>query len=117
MILNLAGKIPDRLEYEVAIFGAGPAGITLALTLSKAGIRVGLFEAGEEAPPLPTSDHPYKAENKGRPYDLANSRLRYLGGTSNHWGGWCRPLDCYDFEAHPSVPLSGWPISRADLNS
>ena len=24
--------------------------------------------------------------------------MRYLGGSSNHWGGCCRPLDTIDFE-------------------
>ena len=27
---------------------------------------------------------------------LDEARLRYLGGTTNHWGGWCRPLDACD---------------------
>ena len=29
---------------------------------------------------------------------LGASRLRHFGGTSGHWGGWCRPLDPVDFE-------------------
>ena len=60
-------------------------------------------------------DHPYTGRNLGRPYDLAATRLRYFGGTSNHWGGWCRPLDPYDFAARDHIPLSGWPVSRDDL--
>jgi choline dehydrogenase-like flavoprotein len=31
-------------------------------------------------------------------YPLAESRLRFFGGTTNHWGGWCRPLLPIDFE-------------------
>ena len=42
-------------------------------------------------------------------------RLRYLGGTSNHWDGNCRPLDPIDFEIRPNIPHSGWPLSRGDL--
>ena len=30
---------------------------------------------------------------------LDGGRLRYLGGSTNHWGGWCRPLDAIDFES------------------
>jgi choline dehydrogenase-like flavoprotein len=43
-------------------------------------------------------------------------RLRYFGGTTNHWAGWCTPLDDLDFQVRPWVPHSGWPISRADLD-
>ena len=25
------------------------------------------------------------------------TRLRYLGGSSNHWAGWCRKLEAHDF--------------------
>ena len=42
--------------------------------------------------------------------------LRYLGGSTNHWGGWCRPLAPIDFEARDWIPHSGWPITRADLD-
>ncbi len=46
---------------------------------------------------------------------LKRSRLRYFGGTTNHWAGVCRPLDHIDFEVRPWVSHSGWPISRDDL--
>jgi hypothetical protein len=115
MIFTNPKSVSSSLSYDVAIYGAGPAGITLALALAKNGIKVGLFEAGGDSPPEYSEDHPYKGENKGRPYNLYNTRLRYLGGTSNHWGGWCRPLDNYDFEERNFVPVSGWPISRKDL--
>ena len=38
-----------------------------------------------------------------------------LGGSSNHWGGWCRPLDPYDFSRSDLTTGGGWPISEADL--
>ena len=105
-----------RLTYDVAIYGAGPAGISLALALSGSGLHIGLFEAGGVDPPVVGLDHPYQGANLGRPYNLANTRLRYLGGTSNHWGGYCRPLDELDFAVRPYIPLSGWPIDRESLN-
>jgi len=43
------------------------------------------------------------------------SRLRFLGGATNHWQGWCRPLDAIDFEERPWLDHSRWPIQRADL--
>ena len=48
-------------------------------------------------------------------YTLTESRLRYFGGTTNHWTGQCHPLDAIDFEERDWLPLSGWPISRVDL--
>ena len=110
------GSQKHRLSFDVAIYGTGPSGITLALALAGTGLRIGLFEAGGPNPPVLDREHPYQGSNRGLPYDLAGTRLRYLGGTSNHWGGWCRPLDPYDFSARVHIPLSGWPISRDELN-
>lgn len=80
---------PDKL-YDACIVGAGVAGITLATQLSKRGHKILLLEAGdkqyEEA-----SQNLYKGESIGRNYhELNQSRLRFLGGTSNHWEGKCR---------------------------
>jgi choline dehydrogenase-like flavoprotein len=100
---------------DVAIVGAGAAGITLALALAGSRNRVCLLESGgleyeSEVQAL------YQGLNIGRPYfDLDVSRLRFLGGSTNHWAGRCRPLDALDFEPRPWVPLSGWPIGSADL--
>ena len=75
-----------------------------------------LFEAGgldldEQSQEL------YDGTIVGRDYfPLDVTRLRYYGGTSNHWGGWSRPLDAHDFEPNPLNPLSGWPIARSDLD-
>ena len=44
------------------------------------------------------------------------ARERFFGGTSNHWGGWSRPLDPIDFEERGWVPLSGWPLARDALD-
>ena len=38
-----------------------------------------------------------------------------FGGTTNRWGGWCRPLDADDYEQHDWVPASGWPIDHVDV--
>ncbi len=54
--------------------------------------------------------------NVGLPYfDLDICRLRFFGGSTNHWAGRCRPLDELDFEHRPWVPLSGWPFGKAEL--
>jgi len=53
----------------------------------------------------------------GLAYPLASSRQRYFGGTSNHWGGWVKPLDPIDFTRSPSAPLPSWPLPPDALNS
>src|SRR3546814_13236299 len=35
--------------------------------------------------------------------------------STNHWGGWCRPMQPIDFEERDWVPHSGWPIAYDDL--
>jgi choline dehydrogenase-like flavoprotein len=46
---------------------------------------------------------------------LEASRLRMLGGSTNHWGGWTRPLDPSDFDKRSWLPFSGWPISHSEF--
>ncbi len=58
----------------------------------------------------------YLGSSTGVEYPVHSARLRYLGGTSNHWTGETMPLDERDFEALPYHPLNAWPIGRADLD-
>jgi len=53
-----------------------------------------------------------KALNVGAPYkDLSIQRGRYLGGSSNFWGGNCIPMDPVDFKDRESRAGSFWPYS------
>ena len=76
-----------KSPQAVAIVGAGPAGITIAMELEALGIESLLLEAGGFDFPDEEANDPYRGEVTGRPYSLDASRLRYFGGTSNHWGG------------------------------
>ncbi len=64
----------------------------------------------------------YKGTSVGIPIDptvdlgLDTPRLRFFGGTTNHWAGFCRPFPEGDLAARAWVPRSGWPITRADLD-
>lgn len=102
-------------EFDVCIAGAGPAGITLALKLGQSGFRVGLLEAGGMEFDQKSQDL-YKIESVGRDLYASMTRLRYLGGTSNHWTGRCRPFVRGDFERKMIGDLPGWPISFDEMD-
>lgn len=112
-----ARSLPDRtqVETDLAIIGAGPAGITVARGFANARIRVCLIEAGGLTRDA-ASQTLYEGENAGIEYPLALNRLRFFGGSSNHWGGYCLPLDPIDFETRQWVPYSGWPFGREELD-
>lgn len=104
------------VQTTVCVIGGGVAGITIALELDKHGIATCLLESGGFSPDDQTRDL-YRGENGGLPYSFADgSRSRFLGGSSNCWGGWCRPWDAWEFEKREWVPFSGWPFSQAELN-
>ncbi len=103
------------LTPDLAIIGGGPAGISLALALADAHFTVAMFESGGRDFD-PETQQLYEGSLEGVTYlPLEGSRLRYLGGSSNHWGGWCRPLDAIDFEKRDWLAHSGWPITRREL--
>lgn len=110
-------KHGTRLETDLCIVGAGAAGITIARELIGSGINIYLVESGGFDYDF-SNQLLYKGEQAGLPYyQLQFTRLRFFGGTTNHWVGLCAPRNEIDFEARPWVPYSGWPISRADLDS
>ncbi len=104
------------IDADLCIIGAGAAGITIAREYIGSSIRVALIESGGMAYDE-TTQSLYEGENIGLPsFDLNVNRLRYFGGTTNHWAGHCRPLDPIDFESRQWTPHSGWPINRSDLD-
>jgi choline dehydrogenase-like flavoprotein len=113
-----ARTLPDgeTVTPDLAIIGGGPAGITLALALKDTPVTILLLEAGGNEFD-PAVQDAYKGSEEGdAPYwKLDESRLRYFGGTSNHWGGWSRPLDAVDFEKRDGIDHSGWPFGFAAL--
>jgi choline dehydrogenase-like flavoprotein len=105
----------SRIESTVCIIGGGVAGITLAREMERKGISTVLLESGGFEPDDETRDL-YRGEDVGLPYSFADGcRGRFLGGSSNCWGGWCRPLDAWDFDKRDWIPHSGWPFGLADL--
>ncbi|HEU4616718.1 MAG TPA: FAD-dependent oxidoreductase, partial [Gammaproteobacteria bacterium] len=117
MIIDARGVAEGtRLDADVCIIGAGAAGITLARELAGGPLDVCLLESGGLTPDARTQAL-YEGKNVGWPYySLDALRLRFFGGTTNHWGGVCRPLDDIDFAARSWVPSSGWPFGKAELD-
>ena len=111
-------KLPDQstIEGEICIVGAGAAGVSMALDLSKSGKKVILLEGGGFEYEQKLQDL-YRGKSTGqRYYPLHGTRLHYFGGTTGHWAGMCAPFDPVDFDTRDWVPESGWPISRQDLD-
>jgi hypothetical protein len=92
------------VETEVCIVGAGAAGITLAREFSGSPFRVTLLESGGMEYEQDTQDL-YESQRAGLPFESVRvSRLRFFGGTTNHWGGHCLPLDPIDFGPRDDFP-------------
>jgi choline dehydrogenase-like flavoprotein len=121
-----ARTLPNGIELnaDICIIGGGAAGITLALALAGEGNRICLIESGGFRRD-PAVQQLYNGKNASALFEnggdsfqdyLTSSRSRFLGGSSNRWGGWCRPYDEIDFERRAWVPHSGWPIRRDQLD-
>jgi choline dehydrogenase-like flavoprotein len=103
------------LDTDVCIVGGGVAGLTLAAEFAKQGILSIVLEGGGEAL-TGESQSLYAGVQTGLEYfDLTACRLRFLGGTSNHWGGVCRENDPIDYEPRPKLGFPGWPIGYKDI--
>ncbi len=131
MLIDINTQVPDDLlQFDVCIVGSGPAGITLAREISRAGLRVCLLESGGHKSAAKIQDlnagavdstHGYREE------PLWEGRRRQFGGTANLWNHRIRgesarhirylPLDEIDFEQRDWVPESGWPFSRRDIEA
>ena len=103
------------IKTDLCIIGAGAAGISIAQYFIGKRFQVCVVESGGFEFDAATQSL-YEGKNIGlNYYPLDATRLRYFGGSSNHWGGWCAPLREIDFEQRDWVPYSGWPINQHDL--
>ncbi|MEL6226423.1 MAG: GMC family oxidoreductase [Pseudomonadota bacterium] len=103
------------IEADICVVGAGAAGITLARSLARAKLSVVLLEAGGMELDGATQLL-YSGDNTGiRYFDLTACRLRYFGGTTNHWGAYTNFNSRLDFEGRPELGLPAWPFAYDDL--
>jgi choline dehydrogenase-like flavoprotein len=116
VIIDARRAAPRELDCDICIVGAGAAGLALARQLQGSHRSVCILESGgqriraaSQALLAGESDDPYPA--------LRAARAAGLGGSTQVWAGWCRPLDPIDFERREEIPHSGWPITLADLQA
>lgn len=103
------------VEADLCIVGAGAVGIAMALEYNGSNTKVVVLESGGFDYDARTQSL-YTGNHVGRPtYPLEINRLRYFGGTTNHWAGHCRPFDRFDFSARDWIPHSGWPITYDEV--
>jgi len=105
------------MEVEVAIVGAGPIGLAVAIRLAGRVGRVAVIEAGGTQFKPAQSLKFFKAAQISDPRHLPTelNRRRMLGGTTSVWGGRCIPFDPEDFA--PACGRPGWPIAFAEMNA
>jgi choline dehydrogenase-like flavoprotein len=125
MIVDGRAMPPDaRLEVDVCIIGAGPAGLSLSGEFAGSAIQVAVLESGG-LDREPDTDRLGAGDSVGYPYGaLERARARGIGGSSLHWHEYqngnserwvARPLEPLDFEPRTGRPLSGWPFTYQDL--
>jgi len=103
-------ELPDIVKTDICIIGAGPAGISLASRISKLNVSLDicLIESGGLQLEYDTQNL-YSGESIGQSYfPLISNRLRYFGGSTGHWNGWCAELNSFDFENRKWIKNSGW---------
>lgn len=114
MIIDYSsGSLPDVVEADICIIGAGAAGLSIARSFIGTSVRVCVVESGgfsgEER-----NQALYDGSSVGfPPFDPGISRMRAFGGSCNLWGGGCIPLG--ELGPREWVPHSGWPISYEEL--
>jgi choline dehydrogenase-like flavoprotein len=107
--------VEDSVDCELCIIGAGAAGITLARRLAGVYGDLVLMEAGSFEFDYATQQL-YLGRNLGLPYyDLQGCRLRYFGGTTNHWSGYNRANDPIDYEGRPELGVPAWPVHMDEI--
>ena len=105
-----------NVQCDICVVGAGAAGISFARAFIGKSVKVCLMESGGLQGDADTQ-YLYDGENTGLPYfPLVATRLRFFGGTTNHWAGYCCPFSNWDFQKRAWITDSGWPISRSELD-
>jgi choline dehydrogenase-like flavoprotein len=97
-------SIPEKVEFDLCIIGAGPAGMILAMEYAKLNPdkSVLLLDFGYKNQPIKNSlDESIIINNPINHYGPYYCTNKGLGGTSATWGGRCVMYDEVDFLQRP----------------
>lgn len=112
-----------RIEADVCIIGAGPAGLSVASQLDKSSLTVALLDAGGE-PGGPQGMGGMAVTTVDGDFDVPPRATPRFGGAANEWIvrlPWMRrgvrmlPLSEIDLAVREWIPDSGWPIDWAEM--
>lgn len=117
--MNTDSAIPPEscLEADVAVVGAGPAGIVVALELARAGHRVLLIDSGGDSHDPGVQRLGDLAGQDPTHVSMSLATSRQIGGASNLWGGRCVPFDPIDFQHRQITDDARWPITYEEIAS
>ena len=112
------GDVAQEATCDLCIIGAGAAGLTLFGALEERararGESIIIIESGGFEPD-PDTQFLGQGYIAGQALELAGTRLRCFGGSTQHWSGLTRPLMAIDMAKRPWVAHSGWPISLDEI--
>ncbi|MGO9759956.1 MAG: GMC oxidoreductase [Solirubrobacteraceae bacterium] len=111
-----AGDHKEEIDAEVAVIGAGPVGIVIALELARAGRRVVVLESGGAHFDPNTQGLGDTVGGDDLHVAMSLATRRQVGGASNLWGGRCVPFDPIDFESRPLVGDARWPVGYEEIS-
>jgi hypothetical protein len=104
-----------ELTADVAVVGAGPAGIVIALELAAAGLRVVVLESGGDSFSATVQRLAATSGEDPLHAPMSLTTRRQVGGASNLWAGRCVPFDPIDFEPRAITGYANWPVSYTEL--
>jgi choline dehydrogenase-like flavoprotein len=117
MLINFQeDSAAKHFTFDVAIIGGGPAGMTIAHELSRQHhLNIGVIESGDLTSSIDTQKL-YEIQLDGHAYFMPDgNRLRYFGGSSNHWGRQIMPIEPNVF-SRSHLDIDGeWPFSYSEL--
>jgi hypothetical protein len=99
----------QKKEVPICIVGSGPAGVSLSLQLAQRKIKHIVISSGSAKFDIEHQSL-YKGENISNlpSVPLEESRLRMLGGTSNHWTGHVGEFDPRDINGRSGNNENYW---------